>query len=62
MSIPEILTQIDAEIARLKQVRNILADETSAPKPKAKRRLSAEARSRLCSQRVSSDAVREDAR
>jgi hypothetical protein len=32
MSIPEILTQIDAEIARLKQVRNILADETSTPK------------------------------
>jgi hypothetical protein len=47
MSIPEILTQIDAEIARLKQVRNILADETSAPKPKAKRRLSAEARQRI---------------
>jgi hypothetical protein len=47
MSIPEILTQLDAEIARLKQVRNILADETSAPKLKAKRRLSAEARQRI---------------
>jgi hypothetical protein len=47
MSIPEILKQIDAEIARLKQVRDILADETSAPKLKAKRTLSAEARQRI---------------
>lgn len=41
MSIPEILKQIDAEIARLKQVRHILAGETPTPKPKAKRTLSA---------------------
>jgi hypothetical protein len=36
MSIPEILKQIDAEIARLKQVRNILAGKPPAPKPAAK--------------------------
>jgi hypothetical protein len=47
MTIPEILKQIDAEIARLKQVRNILADETPAPNLKAKRTLSAEARQRI---------------
>jgi hypothetical protein len=47
MSIPEILKQIDAEIARLKQVRDILADEALAPKLKAKRTLSAEARQRI---------------
>jgi hypothetical protein len=44
MRIPEILKQIDAEIARLKQVRDILADETSAPKLKAKRTRSVAAR------------------
>jgi hypothetical protein len=37
MPIPEILKQIDAEIARLKEVRNILAGETPAPKPTVKR-------------------------
>jgi hypothetical protein len=37
MSISEILKQIDAEIARLKQVRNILAGKPAAPKPAAKR-------------------------
>jgi hypothetical protein len=37
MPIPEILKQIDAEIARLKQVRNILAGKPPAPKLKAKR-------------------------
>jgi hypothetical protein len=37
MPIPEILKQIDAEIARLKQVRHILAGEIPAPKPAAKR-------------------------
>jgi hypothetical protein len=47
MPIPEILRQIDAEIARLKRVRNILADETSGPKLKAKRTFSAEARQRI---------------
>jgi hypothetical protein len=47
MPIPEILKQIDAEIARLKQARNILAGKTSAPKLKAKRMLSAEARQRI---------------
>jgi hypothetical protein len=47
MPIPEILKQIDAEIARIKQVRNILAGKTSAPKPTAKRTLSAEARQRM---------------
>jgi hypothetical protein len=43
MLIPEILKQIDAEIARLKQVRNILAGETSVPQRKTKRALLAEA-------------------
>jgi hypothetical protein len=38
MAISEIVKQIDAEIARLKQVRLILAGETPAPKPAAKRR------------------------
>jgi hypothetical protein len=47
MTIPEILKQIDAEIARLKQVRHILAGETAAPKLKTKRTLSAEARQRI---------------
>jgi hypothetical protein len=47
MPIPEILKQIDAEIARLKQVRNILARETPAPKLIAKRTLSEEARQRI---------------
>ena len=37
MSNPEILKQIDAEIARLKRVRNILAGDAPAPKPAAKR-------------------------
>jgi len=37
MSISEILKQIDAEIARLKQVRNILAGKPQAAKPTAKR-------------------------
>ncbi|MEA2263278.1 MAG: hypothetical protein QOJ51_6103 [Acidobacteriaceae bacterium] len=47
MTIPEILKQIDAEIARLTPVRNIHADETPAPNLKAKRTLSAEARQRI---------------
>jgi hypothetical protein len=37
MRISEILKQIDAEIARLKQVRNILAGKPPASKPAAKR-------------------------
>jgi hypothetical protein len=37
MPIPEILKQIDAEIARLKQVRDILAGKARPPKPAAKR-------------------------
>jgi hypothetical protein len=37
MPIPEILKQIDAEIVRLKQVRNILAGKRPAAKPAAKR-------------------------
>lgn len=37
MPISEILKQIDAEIARLKQVRAILAGKPPAPKPAAKR-------------------------
>ena len=37
MSISEILKQIDAEIARLKHVRDILAGKPAAPKPAAKR-------------------------
>jgi hypothetical protein len=44
MPISEILKQIDAEIARLKQVRNILAGDTPAPKPAAKRTRIPEAR------------------
>ena len=44
MQISEILKQIDAEIARLKQVRNILADKPAAPKPTAKRTRSAAVR------------------
>jgi hypothetical protein len=47
MRLPEILKQIDAEIARLKEVRTILAGETPVPKLKAKRTLSAEARERI---------------
>jgi hypothetical protein len=47
MRIPEILKQIDAEIARLKQVRHILAGETPDPKPKAKRTPSAAAGQRI---------------
>jgi hypothetical protein len=47
MPISEILKQIDAEIARLKQVRNILAGETPAPKPTAKRPRSAETRQQI---------------
>ena len=44
MPISEILKQIDAEIARLKQVRDILAGKPPAPKPAAKRTRSAAAR------------------
>ena len=47
MPIPEILKQIDAEIARLKQVRNILAGKPAAPKPTAKRTRSTAARQRI---------------
>jgi hypothetical protein len=47
MPISEILKQIDAEIARLKQVRDILAGKPPAPKLKAKRTLSAAARQRI---------------
>jgi hypothetical protein len=36
MPISEILKQIDAEVARLKQVRNILAGKPRASKPAAK--------------------------
>jgi hypothetical protein len=44
MLIPEIVKQIDAEIARLKQVRNVLARKTATLKPTGKRTLSSEAR------------------
>jgi hypothetical protein len=44
MKILEILKQIDAEIARLKQVRNILAGKPPASKPTAKRTRSAAVR------------------
>jgi hypothetical protein len=44
MPISEILKQIDAEIARLKQVRDILAGKPPAPKLKAKRTRSAAVR------------------
>ena len=47
MPISEILSQIDAEIARLKQVRNILAGKAPVPKPAAKRTRSVEARQRI---------------
>lgn len=46
MPISEILKQIDAEIERLKQVRDILAGEPSALKPTAKRTRSSAARRR----------------
>jgi hypothetical protein len=42
--ISEILKQIDAVIARLKQVHNILAGKAPAPKPTAKRTRSVAAR------------------
>ena len=44
MQISEILKQIDAEIARLKQVRNILAGKPPASKAAAKRTRSASVR------------------
>ena len=44
MQISEILKQIDAEIARLKQVRNILAGKPPASKAAAKRTRSAAVR------------------
>jgi hypothetical protein len=44
MRISEILKQIDAEIARLKQVRNILAGKPPASKAAAKRTRSAAVR------------------
>jgi hypothetical protein len=47
MPISEILKQIDAEIARLKQVRNILARQIPASKLKAKRMVSAAAPQRI---------------
>jgi hypothetical protein len=47
MPISEILKQIDAEIARLKQVRNILANKPAAPIRTAKSTRSAAARQRI---------------
>jgi hypothetical protein len=47
MPISEILSQIDAEIARLKQVRNNLAGKAPVPKPAAKRTRSVEERQRI---------------
>jgi len=47
MSISEILKQIDAEIARLKQVRNILAGKPQAAKPTAKRTRTARVHQRI---------------
>jgi hypothetical protein len=44
MPISEILKQIDAEIARLKQVRNILGGKAPVRKPAAKRTRSAAVR------------------
>ncbi len=44
MSIPEILKQIDAEIARLKQVRNVLAGTLPGSKPTARHKRSTAAR------------------
>lgn len=44
MQIPEIVKQIDAEIARLKRVRDILAGKPAAPKPAVKRTRFASAR------------------
>jgi hypothetical protein len=52
MPISEILKQIDAEITRLKQVRNILAGDTPAPKPAAKRTRFPEAPGRTAKFRV----------
>jgi hypothetical protein len=47
MPISEILKQIDAEIARLKHVRNILTGETPVPKPTAKRTRTARVHHRI---------------
>jgi hypothetical protein len=47
MPIPEILKQIDAEIARLKQARHILAGKPPAPKPTVKRTRSVVVRQRI---------------
>jgi hypothetical protein len=47
MPISEILKQIDAEIARLKHVRNILTGETPVPKPTAKRMRTARVHQRI---------------
>jgi hypothetical protein len=47
MPISEILKQIDAEIARLKQVRSILAGNPPVPKTRTKRARSAAARQQI---------------
>jgi hypothetical protein len=47
MPISETLKQMDAEIARLKQVRDILGGKAPAPKPTAKRTRSAAAGQRI---------------
>jgi hypothetical protein len=47
MPISEILKQIDTEIARLKQVRDILAGKPPAPKPTAKRMRTTAARQQI---------------
>jgi hypothetical protein len=47
MSIPEILKQIDAEIALLREARKILAGEARQPRTARKLTLSADARERI---------------
>jgi hypothetical protein len=47
MSIPEILKQIDAEIALLREARKILAGEARQPRTAKKPTLSADARERI---------------
>jgi len=52
MSIPDLLSQIDAEIQRLQKARTLLAglestDGQTAKKQRKRRRLSAEARAKI---------------
>ena len=47
MNTSELITELDSEIDRLQQVRNLLAGTNSTGTPKRKRKLSAEGRARI---------------